>query len=62
MEMIFPTPNDVIRIRDILFFFWSVPKDKGYTDFICAVYLVKMLKYRGAPKGDCRAEPRQIRI
>ena len=56
--MIFPTPNDVVRIRDIPFFFCQSPKDKGYTDFVSrAVYFVKVLEYRGAPKRDCQAAP-----
>jgi hypothetical protein len=44
-------------MRDIPFFL-SVPRDKGYTDFVsCAIYLVKMLDYRGASKRDCQAAP-----
>jgi hypothetical protein len=46
-------PNDVVRMREILFF---VPRDEGYTDFLSfASYSMKMLEYRGAAKGGCRA-------
>ena len=56
MAMIFPTPNDAVRMRGIPFFFGSVPRVKGCTDFVrCPTYLVKMLEYRSTPKGDCRS-------